>query len=204
MLTAVAEVYRPEKPLDASVIAIYWHALEPFDLAAVRKAFDRHVKNPDVGQFMPKPADLIRMLQGSSQDAAFAAWTKVDHAIRQVGTYADVVFDDPIIHRVVQEMGGWIAFGTKTEDEWPFVAKEFENRYRGYRQRSDIPDYPAVLIGIAGAYNRNGGHPLTPPMLIGDAEKASSVVLGGTDRPLVTFTQASKALPIPTAPRLKG
>lgn len=110
--------------------------MKPFDLAAVKDALNRHCVNPDNGQFMPKPADVVKLLQGSSQDGALVAWAKVDRAVRQVGTYSTVVFDDPIIHRVVQDMGGWVALGDKREKEWPFVAKEFENRYRGYPMRS--------------------------------------------------------------------
>lgn len=202
MLAFVSAIYSRE--LSAGVIAIYWSALSSYDLAAVRQAFDRHVKNPDTGQFMPKPADLIRMMVGSTQDGAMIAWTKVDKAVRSVGTYEDVVFDDALIHRVLQDMGGWVAFGTKTDDDWPFVAKEFENRYRGYRTRNESPEYPALMIGLAGAHNRCGAFEIAPPVLIGDPQKASSVLLGGTNKPLIGITRASDMLPVATAPRLKG
>ncbi len=57
------------------------------------------------------------MLGGSTQDAALAAWSKVDRAVREVGPYQSVAFDDALIHRVLFEMGGWIPLGSKTEDE---------------------------------------------------------------------------------------
>ena len=202
MLAAVSAIYGRE--FTAPVIAIYWGALQGYDLSAVRQAFDRHVKNPDTGQFMPKPADLIRMMSGTSADSAMAAWAKVDAAVRKVGTWRDVAFDDAVIHRVVQEMGGWIAFGTRTDDDWPFVAKEFENRYRSYRARNETPDYPSVLIGLAGAQNRREGLAIEPPTLIGDAQKAAAVMGSGSTSPLVAFTRADALLPVPTAPRLKG
>lgn len=31
----------------------------------------------------------------------------------------------------------------------PFVAKEFENRYGGFKSRDEHPEYPAMLIGLA-------------------------------------------------------
>lgn len=204
MLSAVAEVYRPEKPLDANVIAIYWHALASYDLTAVRQAFDRHVKNPDSGQFMPKPADLIRMMSGTSHDSALQAWAKVDKAVRSIGPYIDVVFDDALIHRVIQEMGGWIALCSKDSDEWPFVGKEFENRYRGFKQRNETPEYPAILIGISGGANRRGGYAVDPPTYVGDPSRAAIVCGGGTDKPIVGFIRANQALTIEHAPRLKG
>lgn len=188
MLQSVAEYCG--KPLSPGVIAIYWQGLRDLDLAALRHALNAHVQNPDTGQYMPKIADIRRMLGGTTQDAALVAWAKVDQAVRRVGNYADVVFDDALIHRVLHDMGGWMALGTKTEDEWPFVSKEFENRYRGYRMRSERPEYPRVLIGIAGAHNRKGNHALQPPILIGDQAKAQAVMKGGTDRPLIGFSSA--------------
>lgn len=205
MLTAVHDIYAPTRKLDGMVIAIYWSALQAFDLAAVRQAFDRHVKNPDTGQFMPKPADLIRMMSGSTRDSALVAWAKVDAAVRRVGPHRDVAFDDPIIHRVLNDMGGWMALGNKTEDDWPFVAKEFENRYRGFRERGETPDYPAVLIGSAGSDHRRLGKTPPPPMLIGDKAAATAVFVGGTDKPLIGITRADEHLsPGMVAPRLKG
>lgn len=172
--------------------SVWWQAMQPFDFAAVADALNRHCVNPDTGQFMPKPADVVKMLQGSTQDSAMVAWSKVDKGVRQVGTYASVVFDDPIIHRVIHDMGGWVALGTKDENEWPFVAKEFENRYRGYRVRNETPDYPKQLVGIAEAQNSREGRVSQPPVLIGSSEAAKRVLLGGTDKPMVGFERLSE------------
>lgn len=190
LMAALGDYYG--RDLSDAVIGMYWQGLERYDIAALREALNRHMHNPDTGQFFPKIADISRMLSGTTQDAALVAWAKVDQAVRRVGTYADVVFDDPLVHRVLHDMGGWMALGTKTEDEWPFVAKEFENRYRGYRMRSERPEYPPVLIGIAGAHNRKGGHQLQPPMLIGDHSAARSVMAGGVDKPLIGFVSAGQ------------
>ncbi|CBJ38308.1 conserved protein of unknown function, phage related [Ralstonia solanacearum CMR15] len=179
---------------DYSVFAgrVWWEAMKPFDFAAVSDAFNRHCVNPDSGQFLPKPADIVRMLQGSTQDAALVAWAKVDRAVRTVGTYRSVVFDDALIHRVVTEMGGWVHIGGQAESEWPFVRNEFVNRYRGYRMRSETPDYPPHLIGTAEASNARAGFEIEPPMLLGDVKKARAVLEGGTSTPLLMVTPASK------------
>ncbi len=185
LLGGVYAFYRQE--ISDFAGGVWWQAMKPYDYRAVADAFNRHCVNPDSGQFMPKPADIVKMLGGSSQDAAMVAWSKVDKAVRQVGTYASVVFDDPIIHRVVHDMGGWVTLGTKTENEWPFVAKEFENRYRGYRVRSERPEYPRQLVGIAEQQNSQNGLASQPPVLIGDGARARTVMLGGSDAPLVGF-----------------
>ena len=177
ILQVVSEQYG--KRVSDGVVALYWQGLQEFDLAAVRDALGRHIRNTDTGQFMPKIADIIRMLQGSSQDAAFSAWSKVDKAARHVGPYETVCFDDPLIHRVLHDMGGWMMLGQKTDEEWPFVARDFENRYRGFKSRNERVDYPSKLIGISESHNSKEGHEVGQPMLIGNAEKATAVLIGG-------------------------
>jgi len=178
MMLLVAEQYS-KKPSDG-LIALYWQGLKGYDFQAVQDAVGRHLGNTDTGQYMPKIADIIRMMTGSTLDAALVAWAKVDRAVRTVGPYESVVFDDPLIHRVLHDMGGWCGLGSKTDDEWPFVAREFENRYRGFKSRNERVDYPAKMIGIHEAHNAKEGHRVAFPTLIGDKAKAQEVLALGT------------------------
>lgn len=177
--------------------SVWWQAMQPFDFAAVADALNRHCINPDSGQFMPKPADAMRMLKGSSLDSAMIAWSWVDKGIREVGTYESVVFHDALIHRVIADMGGWISLGTKTEDEWPFVAKEFQNRYKGYSSRNERPEYQKRLLGMAEAQNKQLGFKTMPPRLIGDPDRARLVHQQGADpaaRPIARLEDAAAAV----------
>ena len=183
---------------------IWWHALQHFDFAAISDALNRHCVNPDNGQFAPMPADIVRMLQGSTADSALSAWAKVDRAVRYAGCHVSVAFDDPLIHRVLTEMGGWVAFGTKDEKEWPFVKNEFVTRYRGYRARSEVPEYPPTLIGIAEAANSTAGFKSPPPILIGDTGRAQQVMLAGSLQPLIAMTSAGQLAAPASAARLEG
>lgn len=192
VLTGVADYYGKE--LSEGVISLYWQGLQQYDVEAVEKALWDHTQNPDNGQFMPKIADLTRGMQGRTQDQAAIAWSKLDAAVRRVGTYQDVVFDDPIIHRVIADMGGWIWFGNQLEDEWPFVAKNFENRYRGYKLRNEVPDYSPVLIGMANAHNQQQGFAHHPPIMIGNQVEARKVLSNGTTAPLLEMKQESAVL----------
>jgi hypothetical protein len=194
MVSAVTELYG--KAASEFTIGIWWAALRRYDLSAIRQAFDRHVRNPDTGQFAPKPADLIRMMGGTTQDSALVAWAKVDRALRVVGPYRSVVFDDALVHRVLTEMGGWVALGTKTEDEWPFIAKEFESRYRGYKMRNEVPEYPPVLVGMAEAQNQQVGFASEPPMLIGHAPAAEKVRALGSNQPILEMQPAGELVPL--------
>jgi hypothetical protein len=180
MLKAVADVYG--RDLTPAVTALYWNAMVAYDIAAVRQALDRHVKNPDTGQFMPKPADLIRMLGGTTQDAALQAWAKVERAIRLVGSWPSVVFDDPLIHAVINDMGGWEKLCRHTSDELIFRGKEFENRYRGFSLRRETPAYPPVLIGRIDTENERLGIP-NDVVLVGDLVACQRVRELGREAP---------------------
>lgn len=175
--------------------SIWWTAMKPFDFQAVRHAFNRHCVDPDRGQFEPKPADLIRLLQGGGKDGAALAWAKVERAVRVVGTYRSVAFDDPIIHAVVSDLGGWVFLGRQTEDEWPFLAKRFETLYQGYRLRGGVENYPAVLIGISEADNTHHGYKSEPPLLLGEPAKAALVLKGGGASGMLQVTQYLPSLP---------
>lgn len=191
-LTAVADYYGKE--LSTGVIDLYWQGLREYDLPAVLKAMWTHAKNPDTGQFMPKIADIAKVMEGRTADQAALAWAKVDAAMRRVGTYASVVFDDAVIHRVLSDMGGWTLLGNKSDEDWPFVAREFQNAYRGYKMRDETPDYTPVLSGLAQLHNSSEGFKSQAPILIGDESKAMKVMRGGTDAPLLGMTTAGETI----------
>lgn len=201
-LTGIADYYA--KDLATSTLALYWEGLRQYDIEAVEKAFWAHTQNPDTGQWMPKIADVTKMLQGRTTDQAALAWSKVDAAVRRVGNYQDVVFDDPLIHRTLADMGGWLQLSGKTDDEWPFVARDFENRYRGYRMRGEVPEYPPVLIGLANAHNGKEGLRTQPPILIGDQSRAAAVMAGGSTVPLIEMRSAGELSVLAGAKQIGG
>jgi hypothetical protein len=176
MLIGVGQVYG--KSISPLMVKLYWEILKQYDLASVVKAVEGHVKDADVGQFMPKPADLIRILKGDSQTQSLQAWTKVEQAIRLVGPYRSVAFDEPVIHAVLQEMGGWIRICQTSDKELPFMMKEFQNRYRGYRH-GEVKSFPRHLAGISEHQNLIRGHSTEQIALIGNKEKAKDVMNGG-------------------------
>jgi hypothetical protein len=175
-------------------LKVWTMAMDPFDIAAVERAVGQHAMNPDSGQWCPKPADIVKMLQGSTKDSANIAWSAVDYAIRTRGDQYSVVFDDPLIHRVVEDMGGWIKLCRVDSDQYPFTQNEFVTRYKGYKVRGEVPPYPARLIGAPEDYNARQGYPVAPPLLIGDARKAQAVLSGGSNTPRIALTESTKYL----------
>lgn len=55
------------KSLTADARSLFFAALAEFSLPDVRKAFSAHIKDPQRGQYPPKPADLIAHLRGNPE-----------------------------------------------------------------------------------------------------------------------------------------
>lgn len=179
LITALADYYGQK--ISAGIMGLYWEGLRQYDYEAIERAAWAHTQSPDEsGRWMPKISDLTKALQGRTIDQASLAWAKVDKAVRTIGTWRDVVFDDPIIHRVIQDMGGWIKLGEQDLKEWPFIEKRFVMAYQGHRIRFEAMGYPKLLTGIANAQNGFEGKEKQPPTLIGDQEKATQILLSGS------------------------
>lgn len=177
LLTGIADYYGRE--LSTGTIGLYWEGLRQYDIEAVERALWAHTQNPDSGQFMPKIADVTKVLQGRTEDQAQLAWSKVDGAVRQIGIWADVAFDDPIVHRVLADMGGWVRINQSDEEKWPFVAKEFITRYRGFKISGSAPAYPRYFLGTASTHNTAEGLAAACVRLVGNPEVARLVIAGG-------------------------
>jgi hypothetical protein len=184
LMAGVGELYG--KPLSPQLLAIYWEGLKDCDFDEVRVAVNLHVRNPDTGQFMPKIADIIKFLEGNTLTQAMRAWQKVQDAMRRVGTYASVVFDDPLIHAVLDDMGGWQLLGRVQDDEIQFKAREFEKRYQTYKLKPPAT-YPRKLHGIFEIENTRLGYPPPEPVLIGDEERAMLVFNSAGEMRRLTF-----------------
>lgn len=174
LITGIADYY--SKELSITSIGLYWEGLKQYDYPAIERALWQHTQNPDSGQFMPKIADVTKVLQGRTEDQAQLAWSKVDGAVRRIGVWADVAFDDPIIHRVLHDMGGWVRINSFEDENWPFVAKEFITRYRGFRISGQIPDYPKYLLGTASTHNTAEGLAKPCVRLVGNQAATLQVI----------------------------
>jgi hypothetical protein len=193
LLTAALSFYRQD--VTQFALDVWWATCERFDLEQVRKALTAHAMDPERGQFPPKPADVVRALQGTHGDRALLAWSKAYEAIQRVGAYKSVVFDDPAIHAAIEDMGGWPALCASTVDELPFLQKRFCDTYRAYALRPGHA-YATRLIGRAEAENGVKGYAAPSPVLIGDAAKCAAVEAGGSATTRVQITHAADALRI--------
>lgn len=176
LLTQIALIH--QKAVNPLFIEIYWQALKGFEFNVVKDALFAFINNTDNGQYMPKPADLLRILKGSGQAQAMQAWSMVLKAIQRVGAYSSVVFDNPIIHAVISDMGGWTSLCSINEKEVSFKAQEFEKRYMSFLIQPP-QSYPKQLAGMIDLANSARGFSCNEPVFIGDAQNALKVYQEG-------------------------
>lgn len=201
LITGLSDYYKSE--VSRAVLGIYWEGLRQYSYEAIEKACWAHTQLPDeAGRWMPRNSDIIKMIDGNTVDQAAQAWSKVETAVRVRGTWDDVAFDDALIHRVIADMGGWVKLGSASNDEWPFVGKEFQTRYRSFRMRSEKPAYPARLTGMANAHNSAQGQLVLPTILVGDHEKAKAVIRGGGDFAQIAWRPAGETANSAVMPKL--
>jgi hypothetical protein len=123
------------------------------------------------------------------------AWSKVESAIRHIGSYNSIAFDDPLIHWVILDMGGWVKLCACSAKEMPFCANEFMKRYQACREGKSS-QHPKYLVGVIEHSNRSAGYTITgaqEPVLMGNPSLALAVFATGTDSPAIPINRPSEA-----------
>jgi len=178
LLTAAAEMKRVE--LSEAAIELYWDALADLSLDDFKRGLRSCLRTLT---FLPQPNEIIAATGGDPETLALAAWSKVDNAVDRYWPHRSVVFDDPLIHAVIRDMGGWYRLGQHEDREWPFVQKEFERRY-GIYLKTRPEEYPGMLRGNGlplATVNAEGELELKAeaPALIGDCAACQRVLTAG-------------------------
>lgn len=192
VLTGVHDFYGKE--LTPFAVQVWMQACKEFDVDQVTKALSAHLMDPERGQFMPKPADIVKQLHGTHGDRSLVAWGKVFGAMGSVGAYKSVVFDDAVIHAVIDDLGGWVKVCRTDNEELPFMQKRFCDTYKAYSGRRDLK-YPAQLVGEHDQTNAKfGRQSVNGPILIGDAQKALAIRDGGVSGGKTPIVELKDAL----------
>ena len=179
LITGLAQTFHT--PISSADLETYWQLLNRFSLHAIEQAVVTYCRSPEAHRFFPKPSELVALVVGSGPDQALRAWSKVIRAIRGVGAYRTVVFDDPLIHAVIWDMGGWQTLCAMLIQDEPFRAREFEKRHVGYVARPPT-QYPRQLAGITDTVNSAQGYgQVNLPTLIGDERQALHVLQTGRE-----------------------
>ncbi len=157
-MIALGEIF--DKEITSSILSIYWRILLPHPDEACKQAFESVISE---ARFFPRPADLLERLNGHREHRATLAWLQALETIKRVGNYASVQFADPVIHSVIQAMGGWPRFcdGEAKDEKWK--QKEFERLYTVIAERPG--KHPEYLHGDHELQNAALGHEQKPEII---------------------------------------
>jgi hypothetical protein len=135
-MTLLCEMF--DRNLSDIMKDLYWGILQPYTDEECEKAFKEIITS---SKFFPKPADFIEVLRGKKEDQGVLAWIEVVNTLKSVGTYKSVKFSNPVIHSVIEAMGGWPQLGMMEVSEEKWKQKEFERLYEVMNHRGNHPAY---------------------------------------------------------------
>jgi len=171
-MALLAEVY--DREVSEQLVGIYFEALRELSIEELCSAIGNLIKTRVFPSF-PKPAEIIVACRGTDDDRALRAWLTALDALRRIGPWDSVRFArDPVIHSVVEAMGGWGRFCEMEKDEVPFRQKDFMQYYRLLHNEK----HPEHLAGIFEIDNSEKG------------------LLKWAKRSIVTITEQQKPLPL--------
>lgn len=125
------------KPVEPAVVALVFRVLEPYALADVEAALGAHLRDPETGQFPPKPADVVRKIEGSSDAQVALAWATFRECTRSGEMPADET-----LATVIRRMGGLERLGDMKSRDLDFLHKNFAALYLATKE--------PMRAGIAG------------------------------------------------------
>lgn len=175
MMIGTMQIYG--KQPSEMVIQLYWSVLERFTIEQVEHGLKAHLNDPEQGKFQPKPADIIRHIEGTKADRktlAEVAWRKV---LDNVDRYSSVVFDDSAIHYAVQiAFGDWLTVCDFDKDQFDCqqMYRSFITAYSNYNGQPIKPR----MVGILEQEQAKGESRFSVTY-VGDKQKALQVEQGG-------------------------
>ena len=152
-LFATFEIY--DKQTTDTTIKIWWACLKQYEINQVCQALTSHIKCPNNGTFAPKPADIIKQIDGTREDKqlhietmAVMAFQHAVAGISKFGSYNAPNFRDKVTAKVISVMGGWKAFCQTEESKMVWKQKEFVGLYGDYHDKP-LEALACTLKGIA-------------------------------------------------------
>lgn len=136
------------KPVQPETIALVFRVLEPYELHDVENALGAHLRDQDTGQYPPKPADVVRRIEGQTDAKVAMAYASFRQAIRDRRTP-----DDPAVAECVRRMGGLHDLGGRSSRDLDFLLDQFRALYLAYSEPSRLgingPKLRAVTKEVA-------------------------------------------------------
>lgn len=157
LMAVLAEVYDDGRPPSKLKMEVYFQTLKQFNIGEIENAIKGLIYTRTTASF-PKPGEIIQEIRGTESNRATMAWLDVLETVKRIGHYQSVKFSNPVIHSVIEAMGGWIRMaGEMTIDEEKWKQREFERLYEILSQ-SPRGKHPEYLPGACERDNAANGH----------------------------------------------
>ncbi len=122
--------------------------MAPFPIQAVECALVAHRKDPGRGQFLPKTADIIRLLTGETGDRAVIEWGRVLDCARAGGEGFRKL--PQASQQAVDSIGGMVALRRADERQTSWMQRQFLSAYQAYAARLESEKHFEALLGRDG------------------------------------------------------
>jgi len=145
-----------DKAISKELLLMYFNVLIKFDVEQIRKAVEKHLLDPKHGTFFPKPADIVRNIDGenrTSENRAMIAWMEIERAMSRYGAYGTLELDDKQALMAVKSMGSWQHLCHTDRDKLGFKRQEFIKNYEAL-ENTPVEMLPQSLSGIEELHNQ--------------------------------------------------
>lgn len=154
LMAALAQNFESECP--TTKVKLYSSFLSDLEIGQLKVAIDKII-NESIYPKFPTIGAIRQAAFGSTDEQAILAWRKVFRAVQCVGQYRSIQFDEPVIHSVIELMGGWENLCIMQQKDVQWREKEFINVYKSLRgKRLRHAEY---LPGICELQNMQKGYP---------------------------------------------
>ncbi len=137
LITAINVTYGEEFTQPQTLL--WWNMFKPYSIEAFEQAVYQHMSDPDQGIFSPKPANIMKFINGTTkqndqqlEDKAMLAWMVIIGEVKRIGSYGSLKLEDKQALAAVRALGGWKFICSKTESELVWLQKEFVATYQTF------------------------------------------------------------------------
>lgn len=152
LITVMSETYGEE--FTPAKVKLWWNLFKPHSIEVFEQALYAHIACTDAGMFSPKPANLMKFINGTTkeneqlvEDRAEMAWACIELEISRIGSYGTLELEDKQAIAAVKAIGGWQQLCASTYDQLVWKKKEFMSAYDTY-ERTPLEHLPNKLPGL--------------------------------------------------------
>ena len=159
-----------QKKFATEQIEVYYSLLKHLTVEQLKAGLERMFR-ARVYSNIPMPAEIIEYCEDKKdiESQALLQREELKNAIYKISMYDSVAFSDPVQHKIIEALGGWIKAHTKTREELDnFFKFEYVKMYKAYSTKG-TGQIPLVLTGMHDALNNVAD--VKPKLVVGDSER---------------------------------